>query len=95
MQIEGRVVGGKLIIEVDVRKLQAQPPGPWTPRPGSKQEALLDLVRRKQGASLAEMLKATGWLECRGTLGRVCKKAGYSLTRRKEKGISRYYAKKE
>ena len=59
MQIEGRVVGNKLIIEVDVRKLQAQPKQ-WHPKVGSKQAALLDLVRRKQGASLAEMLKATG-----------------------------------
>ena len=93
MHIEGRVVGNKLIIEVDVRKLQAQPKQ-WYPKLGSKQAALLDLVRRKQGASLAEMLTATGWLECRGTLGRVAKRAGYSLTRRKVDNVSRYYAKK-
>ena len=93
MQIEGRVVGGKLIIEVDVRKLQSQPKQ-WHPRDGSKQEALFDLVRRKQGASLAEMLDATGWQECRGSLGRVCKRAGYTLTRRKVDGVSRYYARK-
>ena len=75
MQIEGRVVGDKLVIEIDIAKLQAQP-RQWHPKVGSKQAALLDLVLRKQGASVAEMLDATGWLECRGTLGRVCKRAG-------------------
>jgi len=32
------------------------------PRPGSKQALLLSLLARHQGASLAEMMKATGWL---------------------------------
>ena len=32
------------------------------PRPGSKQALLLSLLSRQQGASLAEMMKATGWL---------------------------------
>ena len=32
------------------------------PRPGSKQALLLGLLSRQQGASLAEMMKATDWL---------------------------------
>ena len=32
------------------------------PRPGSKQALILSLLSRRQGASLAEMMQATGWL---------------------------------
>jgi Protein of unknown function (DUF3489) len=32
------------------------------PRPGSKQALLLSLLARQQGACLAEMMQATGWL---------------------------------
>ena len=35
---------------------------PAPPRPGSKQALLLSLLSRQQGASLAEMMEATGWL---------------------------------
>ena len=31
------------------------------PRDGSKQAEVLDLMRRKQGATLAEVMKLTGW----------------------------------
>src|SRR3954453_24205373 len=32
------------------------------PRPGSKQALVVGLLVRQQGASLAEMMEATGWL---------------------------------
>ena len=32
------------------------------PRPGSKQALMISLLSRQQGASLAEMMEATGWL---------------------------------
>jgi hypothetical protein len=34
------------------------------------------------------------WKECRGALGRVANKAGFTVTRRKVDGVSRYYAKR-
>ena len=54
------------------RSAQPPPPSPPTnapihqrhtpPRPGSKQALLLVLLSRQQGASLTEMMEATGWL---------------------------------
>jgi hypothetical protein len=39
------------------------PAAPATERgPGTKQALVLGLLRRKQGASLAELIEATGWL---------------------------------
>jgi hypothetical protein len=39
-----------------VRSAQALPPGP-----GGKLGVLIDLLRRTQGATLADMMEATGW----------------------------------
>jgi len=33
-----------------------------TPRPGTKQALIADLLRRQQGAALDELIAATGWL---------------------------------
>ena len=53
------------------RSTQPAPPSPATPpthqrhtpsQPGSKQALLLSLLSRQQGAYLAEMMEATGWL---------------------------------
>jgi Protein of unknown function (DUF3489) len=54
------------------RSTQPAPPSPTNnapthqrhtpPRPGSKQALLLSLLSRQQGACLAEMMEATGWL---------------------------------
>ena len=45
-------------------------------RPGSKQALLVDLLRRKGGATIAEMMKATGWQphSVRGALSSALKK---------------------
>jgi hypothetical protein len=82
MQFEGRITGDKLVIEIPIAKLRALPTQ-WQPRDGTKHKIMLDLVRRREGASLAELL------------GRVVAKAGYVLERKKAKGgVSRYYAKR-
>ena len=61
----------------------------------TKQERMLTLLSRKEGASIAEMMQATKWQQhsVRGFLaGTVKKKLGFQLTSSKEKdGARRYY----
>ncbi|MES2908972.1 MAG: DUF3489 domain-containing protein [Pseudomonadota bacterium] len=71
-----------------------------TPAPlklaGTKSEALLKLLRRPKGASMAEMEKATGWQahSVRAALTGLRKKS-ISLTRETTSGASRYHAETE
>lgn len=54
-----------------------------SPRPGSKLAAILELLARPEGATLAEMAKATGWQEhsIRGALsGILAKKYRVAVT---------------
>jgi hypothetical protein len=52
---------------------------------------VLDLLRRDEGASLAEMVEATGWLPhtTRAALTGL-KKKGHDVTRHKVDGVTRY-----
>ena len=62
---------------------------------GSKHDQILNLLRRKQGASLAELQKASGWQahSVRGFLaGTVKKRLGLKLTSDKSKDGERRYA---
>jgi len=57
-------------------------------RSGSKQAKVIDLLRRSQGASIEEMMKATGWQahSVRGVMsGALKKKLGLTITSAKEK----------
>ncbi len=48
----------------DLRAALAKPgrtPGPRQPRSGTKQEAVLALLRRNEGATIAQVIDATGW----------------------------------
>ncbi len=58
---------------------------------GSKIDEVVKLMRRKNGASLEEMVKATGWLPhtTHAALSGLRKK-GHAITRTKEDGLSRY-----
>ena len=52
-------------------------------RPGTKQAALIDLLRRAEGATIAQMRQATGWQAhtCRGAMSGVLgKKLGLTIT---------------
>src|SRR5580692_9714399 len=61
----------------------------------SKQDQMLDLLRRKQGVTLNELLKASGWQahSVRGFLaGTVKKRLGLTLTSDNLKDGERHYA---
>lgn len=64
----------------DMAKKKAKTNGSSAPREGSKAHKLLQLVSRPDGATLAEMLNATGWKECRGTALLLARRVGKKLT---------------
>lgn len=68
---------------------------PTSNKSESKIDKVVALMRRKKGASLDEMVKATGWLPhtTHAALSGLRKK-GTIITRSKESGISRYTIEK-
>lgn len=65
-----------------------------TPRPGSKLAAVVDLLERDTGASIAEIMVATGWQShtVRGALaGSITKTFGRKLASEKVEGRGRVY----
>jgi Protein of unknown function (DUF3489) len=63
-------------------------------RPGSKQGWVIELLRRPQGATIAELVKATGWQQhsVRGVIaGALKKKLGLTVTSKKAQGGERRY----
>jgi hypothetical protein len=61
---------------------------------GTKQSLLVDLLRRKEGATIAEAVKATGWQphSVRGAIsGTLKKKLGLAVTSDKVEGRGRVY----
>ena len=71
----------------------AQPTTARQPRTGTKQDQVIALLRRPQGATLAEIGEATGWAghTCRGVLaGALKKRLGLTVTSTKE-GRDRIY----
>ena len=71
----------------------AQPTPARQPRTGTKQDQVIALLRRPQGATLVEIGEATGWAShtCRGILaGALKKRLGLTITSTKE-GRDRIY----
>ena len=67
---------------------------PPTQRKGTKQEALIAMLRAETGASIEEITAATGWLghTVRGSMsGALKKKLGLTITSEKVEGRGRCY----
>lgn len=68
--------------------------GAMVAREGSKKAAVLELLRRKQGATLAEIMTATGWQahSVRGFIsGALVKKMGLTVASTKREDATRTY----
>lgn len=65
---------------------------PSAAKPASKLDTLEKLLTRKNGATIADMVKATGWQQhsVRGALAGVMKKRGHTITSDKTDGTRRY-----
>ncbi len=64
------------------------------PREGTKQQQMIDLMRRPKGATLAEVVEATGWQQhtIRGAMaGALKKKLGLTITSEKDESRGRVY----
>ncbi|MEM8726120.1 MAG: DUF3489 domain-containing protein [Pseudomonadota bacterium] len=63
-----------------------------TAKPASKLDTLEKLLKRKNGATIAEMAKATGWQQhsVRGAMAGALKKRGHTIISEKVDGTRRY-----
>jgi len=71
------------------------PPAPVQRRKGTKQEALIEMLRAEGGATIDEIVEATGWQAhtVRGAMsGALKKKLGLTITSEKVDGRGRVYA---
>ncbi len=72
----------------------AKPQGRTSPpavRPGTKQALLIDLLKRKKGATIEAIVETLGWLPhtVRAALTRL-RQQGFRIERVREDGVSRY-----
>ena len=79
------------------REPQAKPEtatSPNTPTSPRKLDQIEALLRRENGASIAEMIEATGWQQhsVRGAMAGALKKRGLTITSEKVDGTRRYRA---
>jgi hypothetical protein len=90
--------------EVDKGQEPPATPPPAAPAParkpgeiraGTKQALLVEMLEREEGASIQQIVHATGWLPhtTRAALTGL-KKRGYEITNEKVEGVGRYHAKK-
>lgn len=83
-----------VISTVGLQAIGFTPKQPPKQREGTKQAALIDLLKRPDGASLAEMVQATGWLQhtVRGAMaGALKKKLSLNIVSDKTDGQDRKY----
>ncbi|MEP0191787.1 MAG: DUF3489 domain-containing protein [Erythrobacter sp.] len=62
----------------------------------TKLDAIEKLLKRKNGASITELMKATGWQQhsVRGAMAGTLKKRGVIITSQKVDAVRRYFAEK-
>ena len=70
----------------NAKKAQAGSPG------GSKSDRIIALLRRAEGASLVDMMKATGWQQhsLRGFMSGTIKRKGLTIISEKQDGERHY-----
>lgn len=75
-------------------KLGAAAPKPTAAARPSRLDQLQQLLVRESGASIAEMVEATGWQQhsIRGAMAGALKKRGLAITSEKVEGVRRYRA---
>jgi hypothetical protein len=76
-------------MEADAQPADTDAPKPISIRAGTKQAQIIALLQRPEGASIAEIVEATGWLahSARGLIsGGLKKKLGLKVTSTKEEG---------
>ena len=81
------------------REPQASPEkgtSPATVKSPSKLDRMEVLLRRANGATIADMVKATGWQKhsVRGAMAGALKKRGFTTTSEKVDGVRRYRAER-
>ena len=79
---------------VDGDTATSEPAASRPPRADSKQDRLIELLRRPEGATIAQMVDATGWAPhtCRGVMaGALKKRLGLTVTSTKIAGEQRVY----
>lgn len=67
---------------------------PTSTKQPTRLDQLQDLLMRSNGASIAEMMEATGWQShsVRGAMAGALKKRGLSITSQKVADVRRYHA---
>jgi len=84
----------KAKLDADPQPTAADTPKPVTIRTGTKQAQIIALLQRPEGATIAEMVTATGWLAhtLRGSIsGALKKKLGLPITAEKVEGKGTVY----
>jgi hypothetical protein len=81
-------------LSIDPIAAAEQPPAAKAPREHSKQAEVIAMLKRPEGATIAQICEATGWQQhtVRGTLsGALKKKLGLAITSTKDTGAVRVY----
>ena len=86
--------GTKTPKEKPAKKTDSKPKATGTPRKGTKQALLVGMLRRPEGATIGQIVEATGWQRhtARGAIsGAVKKKLGLAVTSEKTEDGERTY----
>jgi hypothetical protein len=83
-----------VITTAGLQAIGSAPAAPTKQRDGTKQAALIELLKRPEGATLSQMVEATQWQAhtVRGAMaGALKKKLGLEITSEKQTGTDRIY----